>query len=41
MRLEEWLLSGQLDNVSPGEPKVSENDLRIFLQHGNMEADTS
>lgn len=34
-RLEEWLLSGQLDNVSPGEPKVSENDLRVFLHQGN------
>lgn len=33
-RLEEWLLSGQLDNVSPGEPKVSDNDLRVFLQQG-------
>ncbi len=39
-RLEEWLLSGQLDNVSPGEPKVSENDLKIFLQQGSMGANT-
>lgn len=33
-RLEEWLLSGRLDNVSPGEPRVSESDLKVFLQHG-------
>lgn len=33
MRLEEWLLKGMLDNVSSTEPKISENDLRIFLQH--------
>ena len=39
-RLEEWLLNGQLDNVSPGEPKVSENDLKVFLQQGNMGAST-
>lgn len=38
-KLEEWLLSGQLDNVSPGEPKVSENDLRVFLQQGNIGVD--
>ncbi|MCB1213436.1 MAG: phenylalanine 4-monooxygenase, partial [Chlamydiia bacterium] len=36
-RLEEWLLSGRLDNVSPGEPEVSEMDLKIFLQQGKME----
>ena len=34
-RLEEWLLSGKLDNVSTGEPKVSEKDLVVFLQQGN------
>lgn len=34
-QLEERLLSGQLDNVSPGEPKVSENDLWVFLQEGS------
>lgn len=39
-RLEEWLLSGKLDNVSPGEPKVSENDLKVFLQQGNREPDS-
>lgn len=37
-RLEEWLLSGKLDNVSPGEPKISEDDLQAFLKHGNIEA---
>ena len=36
-QLEEWLLSGKLDNVSPGEPKISDSDLQIFLQHGNKE----
>ena len=36
-RLEEWLLDGKLDNVSPGEPKISEDDLQAFLQHGNIE----
>ncbi len=35
-RLEEWLLSGKLDNVSPGDPEVSENDLRVFLEQGNI-----
>jgi phenylalanine-4-hydroxylase len=39
-RLEDWLLSGKLDNVSPGEPKVSENDLKIFLQQGSMRTGT-
>lgn len=36
-RLEEWLLDGKLDNVSPGEPKISEDDLQAFLQHENTE----
>ena len=31
-RLEEWLLNGKLDNVSLGEPEVSEKDLQAFLQ---------
>lgn len=35
-RLESWLLNGKLDNVSLGEPKVSEKDLLVFLQHGDM-----
>lgn len=36
-RLEEWLLDGKLDNVSPGEPKISEDDLQAFLRHENIE----
>lgn len=32
-RLEEWLLSGKLDNVSAGEPTISDSDLQAFLQH--------
>jgi len=28
-RLEEWLLTGKLDHVSPGEPKISNEDLTI------------
>jgi phenylalanine-4-hydroxylase len=32
-RLEEWLLAGRLDNVSPGDPEVSDDDLQVFLQH--------
>lgn len=31
-RLEKWLLSGKLDNVAPGEPSVSEENLREFLR---------
>ncbi len=30
--LEQWLKDGKLDNVSPGEPLVSEEDLRSFLE---------
>ncbi len=30
--LEQWLLDGRLDNVSPGEPAVDEADLKSFLQ---------
>jgi len=33
-RLEEWLLTGKLDQVSPGEPKISDEDLAIFLNRG-------
>lgn len=29
--LERWLLEGKLNNVSPGEPAVDENDLESFL----------
>lgn len=32
-RLEEWMKDGKLDNVSPGEPEVSEADLQSFLDH--------
>ena len=30
--LERWMRDGRLDNVSPGEPAVSEPDLRSFLE---------
>ncbi|MGN6391470.1 MAG: phenylalanine 4-monooxygenase [Gemmatimonadales bacterium] len=30
--LEQWMREGRLDNVSPGEPVVSEPDLRSFLE---------
>ena len=30
-RLERWMKEGKLDNVAPGEPSVSEADLRSFL----------
>ncbi len=29
--LEKWMVSGKLNNVSPGEPAVNENDLKSFL----------
>jgi phenylalanine-4-hydroxylase len=29
--LERWMREGKLDNVSPGEPAISESDLRSFL----------
>jgi phenylalanine-4-hydroxylase len=31
-QLERWMRAGKLDNVSPGEPAVSEPDLRSFLE---------
>lgn len=31
-RLENWVLEGRLDNTSPGEPLVNEQDLRSFLE---------
>lgn len=34
-RLEEWLHAGKLDNVSPGEPAINEEDLLIFINKGN------
>lgn len=30
--LEKWVLEGKVDNVSPGEPGVSESDLKSFLE---------
>ena len=30
--LDQWMRQGRLDNVSPGEPEVSEADLRSFLE---------
>lgn len=35
-QLHDWLATGKLDNVAPGEPSINEADLRSFL-----EADTS
>ncbi len=32
--LEKWMLEGRLNNVSPGEPLVNEEDLKSFLQAG-------
>ena len=31
-QLEAWMRDGKLDNVAPGEPEVSESDLRSFLE---------
>jgi phenylalanine-4-hydroxylase len=30
-RLEHWMKDGRLDNVSPGEPEINEQDLSSFL----------
>src|SRR6185503_1300083 len=32
--LEQWMKSGKLDNVSPGEPAINEADLKSFLEAG-------
>jgi phenylalanine-4-hydroxylase len=32
--LEDWIVHGKLDNVAPGEPAVSETDLKSFLDAG-------
>lgn len=32
--LEQWMKDGKLDNVSPGEPEMSEPDVQSFLQAG-------
>lgn len=34
-RLEEWMKEGKLNNVSPGEPDISEADLKSFLEAGS------
>lgn len=31
-RLEKWILRGKLNNLSPGEPEISEADLQSFLE---------
>lgn len=36
--LEAWMKAGKLDNVAPGEPAVSDDDLRSFLEEGATEA---
>ena len=35
-RLEQWVLDGRLDNVSPGEPLINETDLHSFLEAGSV-----
>lgn len=32
-RLEAWMRAGKLDNVAPGEPQMSPEDVRSFLRH--------
>ncbi|HEX4403284.1 MAG TPA: phenylalanine 4-monooxygenase [Polyangia bacterium] len=34
--LEDWIVQGRLDDVAPGEPAVSEGDLRSFLEAGAL-----
>lgn len=34
--LEDWIVQGHLDDVAPGEPAVSEEDLRSFLEAGTV-----
>jgi len=33
-QLEQWMKEGKLDNVSPGEPELSETDVKSFLDAG-------
>ena len=33
-RLEQWMKAGKLNNVAPGEPTISEADLKSFLEAG-------
>jgi phenylalanine-4-hydroxylase len=35
-KLEEWLLVGQLDHVSPGAPEISNDDLQMFVNGGSF-----
>lgn len=34
-RLEEWLLAGKLDHVSPGEPRIADEELLAFFEEGS------
>ena len=34
--LEKWILEGRLNNLSPGEPNVDEQDLQSFL-HADLD----
>jgi phenylalanine-4-hydroxylase len=34
-QLEQWMKQGKLDNVSPGEPELSETDVKSFLEAGS------
>ncbi len=34
-RLEQWMKNGRLNNIAPGEPAISEADLRSFLEAGH------
>ncbi|MBW8772739.1 MAG: phenylalanine 4-monooxygenase, partial [Gemmatimonadetes bacterium] len=34
-QLEQWMKDGKLDNVSPGEPEMSEADVKSFLDAGS------
>lgn len=38
--LEQWMLQGKLYNVTPGEPAISEADLRSFLHASNARGST-
>jgi phenylalanine-4-hydroxylase len=33
-QLEHWMKEGKLSNVAPGEPEISESDLKSFLEAG-------
>ncbi|MBX6332874.1 MAG: phenylalanine 4-monooxygenase [Gemmatimonadaceae bacterium] len=38
--LEEWMIAGKLNNLAPGEPVVSDDDLRSFLEESAREVAT-